>query len=355
MKTQKSSTSVYETTIRLLFLLLIVGWCIMIMAPFVSIIIWSLILSFAMLPLHKTITNKIGNRPKTASFIIIVIMFLLVIVPAGFMITSLVQEVKELKVLYDSGELNIPPPNEKVRDLPIIGNTIYDTWNAASSNIKQTILKYQDQLTALGKTVGKGILGSTSAIIQFMIAFVIAGILLVIPGVSDEMRKFFRKVAGDRGDEFADTTIKTVSSVVKGVIGVALILALLHGLIFVLAGVPFAGMWTLFVFVLCVLQIPVIFVTLPIIVYLLATKGLTMAIVWIVLLFIAGLSDNVLKPLLLGKGAPVPMLVIFIGVIGGFIFSGFVGLFTGAIIMSLGYKLFIGWINSSDEERIEQL
>ena len=72
------------------------------------------------------------------------------------------------------------------------------------------------------------------------------------------------------------------------------------------------------------------------------------AIIWAVLIFVAGLSDNVLKPILLGKGAPVPMLVIFIGVIGGFIFSGFLGLFTGAIVMSIGYKLFVGWINSND-------
>jgi predicted PurR-regulated permease PerM len=98
-----------------------------------------------------------------------------------------------------------------------------------------------------------------------------------------------------------------------------------------------------------VLQIPLIFITLPIIIYLFAEKELITAIIWSVLIFVAGLSDNVLKPILLGKGAPVPMLVIFIGVIGGFIFSGFIGLFTGAIVMSIGYKLFLGWINSDNE------
>jgi predicted PurR-regulated permease PerM len=82
-------------------------------------------------------------------------------------------------------------------------------------------------------------------------------------------------------------------------------------------------------------------------------KELMPAIVWTVLLLVAGLSDNVLKPILLGKGAPVPMLVIFIGVIGGFMFSGFIGLFTGAIVMSLGYKLFVGWINSTNVEEQE--
>jgi predicted PurR-regulated permease PerM len=90
-------------------------------------------------------------------------------------------------------------------------------------------------------------------------------------------------------------------------------------------------------------------VTLPIIVYLFASMELMPAIIWTVILVLAGLSDNVLRPVLLGKGAPVPMLIIFIGVIGGFIFSGFIGLFTGAIVLSIGYKLFVGWINSTNQ------
>jgi predicted PurR-regulated permease PerM len=84
------------------------------------------------------------------------------------------------------------------------------------------------------------------------------------------------------------------------------------------------------------------------VIYIFAEMELLPAIIWTVLLLVAGLSDNVLKPFLLGKGAPVPMLVIFIGVIGGFILSGFIGLFTGAIVMSIGYKLFVGWINSNN-------
>jgi predicted PurR-regulated permease PerM len=201
--------------------------------------------------------------------------------------------------------------------------------------------------------VGKGILNAISGVAQIAISFAIAGVLLAFGGAGDEVRKFFRKLAGKRGDEFADMTVKTVSSVVKGIIGVALILAILNGLLFLLAGIPYAGIWTLLVFVLGVLQLPLFFITVPVIAYMFAEKELVSAIIWTVLLLIAGLSDNVLKPILLGKGAPVPMLVIFIGVIGGFIFSGFLGLFTGAIVFSFGYKLFVAWINSDDVEETE--
>jgi predicted PurR-regulated permease PerM len=291
-----------------------------------------------------------GGRPKLASFIIVFSFLVIIILPTGLLISSLVDEVKEFKASYENGTLTIPAPAEKVKEWPIIGNRLYDTWQSASVNLEQTIVKYKDQLTEIGTKLAKGILGAASAVIQILVSLIIAGILLVIGGAGESIRKFFRKLAGDRGDEFADMTVKTVGSVVKGIIGVALILALLHGIILMLAGIPYAGIWTLLIFVLCILQLPVIFVTLPIVVYIFAEMELTPAIIWTVLLLVAGLSDNVLKPLLLGKGAPVPMLVIFIGVIGGFILSGFVGLFTGAIIMTIGYKLFIGWINSNNDE-----
>jgi predicted PurR-regulated permease PerM len=349
MKNHYSNNSVYDTTIRLFILGLIIAWCLLIMYPFLNIILWSLILALAMFPLHNKLSKLMGGKPKLASAIIILSILVIIFLPTWLLIDSLIEQVKALKTSYDNGTLSIPPPTAKVKEWPIIGQQIYDTWLAASDNLEQLLLKYRDQIIDVGSKIGKGIIGAVGAVIQIMVALFIAAILLALGGTGEEIRKFFRKLAGERGDEFADMTLKTVASVVKGIIGVALILALLNGIIFMLAGVPYAGIWTLLAFVLAVLQIPLIFITLPVIIYLFAEKELITAIIWAVLIFVAGLSDNVLKPILLGKGAPVPMLVIFIGVIGGFIFSGFIGLFTGAIIMSIGYKLFVGWINSNYE------
>jgi predicted PurR-regulated permease PerM len=353
MTNKIANNSVYDTTIRLFILILIVAWCLMIMLPFVSIILWSLILALAMYPLHGMFARKMGGRPKLASFIIIFSILVVIILPTGLLIGSLVEEVKGLKESYDNGSLTIPPPTEKVKEWPIIGDKLYDTWFAASDNLGQFVLKYREQLVEVGSKIGKGILSAAGGVIQIVIALFIAGILLAIGGTGESIRKFFRKLAGNKGDEYADIILKTVANVVKGIIGVALILALLHGILFMLAGVPYAGIWTLLAFVLAVLQIPLFFITLPVIIYMFATKELMPAIIWTALLFVAGLSDNILKPILLGKGAPVPMLVIFIGVIGGFILSGFIGLFTGAIVMSIGYKLFVSWINSNNEVETE--
>jgi predicted PurR-regulated permease PerM len=183
-------------------------------------------------------------------------------------------------------------------------------------------------------------------ILQLFVALIIAGVLLAIPGTGESVRKVARKLAERRGEEFAEIVRITVGNVVKGVLGVAFIQAILVGIGFFLAQVPYPGIWTLLVFLLAVLQIPPLLVVIPVSVYLFSERSTGAAVGWTVYLLLAGFSDNILKPILLGKGAPVPMLVIFLGVIGGFMLSGFIGLFTGAIMMSIGYKLFVAWINT---------
>jgi predicted PurR-regulated permease PerM len=269
--------------------------------------------------------------------------------PTLFLAGSLVDEVKVIKASYDQGALLIPPPTEKVKEWPIVGDKLYNSWLNASDDLEQFLAKYQDQIIEYGSNIGKGILSAVSAIIQIIVSLLIAGVLLSIGGTGEGFRKFFRKVGGEKGDEFADMTVKTVGSVVKGILGESLVMALLNGTVFLLAGVPFAGILTLLTFVFAVVQIPVFLITVPIIIYFFAVKSFMAAIIWTILVVLVGISDNFLTPLMLGKGSPVPMVVIFIGVIGGFITFGFIGLFTGAIVMSIGYTLFIEWINSGND------
>ena len=346
------NNSIYDITIRLFILILIIVWCLLIMSPFLSIMLWSLILSLAMHPLHKFLTQKLNGKAKMASVIIVLTFLTIIILPLSLLTISLITELKVLKTNYDLGLLTLPSPNEKVKEWPIIGEKLYSIWSEAALNLKDLILKYKDQLIDTGSNLAKGLLSAVGSLMQIIISLIIAGVLLVVGGVGDSVRKIFRKLAGNRGDEFADMTLKTVNSVVKGVIGVALILAALNGLIIALAGIPYAGILTLIILVLCILQLPAFFVTLPVIIYMFSEKEFKTAVIWTILLIVAGLSDNILKPILLGKGSPVPILVIFIGVIGGFIISGFIGLFTGAIIMSFGYKLLVSWINTPEEAKI---
>lgn len=344
-----ASKSIYDTTIRLFFLFIIIAWCLMILYPFVSIMLWGLIFALAFEPLHHGLVKRMGGKPKLASFIIVFVSLAIIIIPSWYFLDAIVAEVREISSSFRNGNLTIPSPSENVRSWPIIGEPLYDIWFSASVNLKQTVVTYKDQFASIGSTLGKGVLSATGGVFQMMVSLIIAGILLTIGGAGEAIRKLFRKLAGDNGDEFADITKKTVGNVVRGVLGVAVIQATLIGIGFLLAGIPYAGLWTLLVFLFAVLQIPPTLIVIPLAVYLFDEKELLPAILWTVYLFLAGISDNIFKPILLGKGAPVPMLVIFLGVVGGFIFSGFIGLFTGAVVMSIGYKLFVGWINTPSE------
>ncbi len=345
MTEKNQNVNIYDTSIRLLFLALIVAWCIMLVLPFVSIILWGAILAMAFSPLHNTITKWLGGRAKLSSTVIAIVSVAIILIPGWLFIGSVIEGVKGLKESFNAGTLTIPLPSEKVKEWPLIGEKLFALWTSASQDMESFFISHKEQVAEFGGKFLKGFMSVIGTAFQFVISIIIAAVLLVVKGANEGVRKFFRKLAGDKGEEYADIAYKTVGNVVKGILGVAFIQAFLIGLGFLFAGVPMAGLWTLLVFMFAVLQLPPAIIVIPIIVWLFSAIDTTPAIIWTIYLLIAGLSDNILKPILLGQGAPVPMLVIFLGVIGGFILSGFIGLFTGAIVISLGYKLFVAWID----------
>jgi predicted PurR-regulated permease PerM len=348
--TDKTISNAIEVFVRLGFLALLIAWCFQLVYPFAGVIMWSIILALATAPMYDVLNKKLGDKPKFSAVIIILIGLLLVLIPSGLFVGSVVEGAKALKENLDNQTLTVPPPDASVADWPLIGQKLYDSWNLASNNLESAVLKYRDQISAIAEKLLKEAVNIGGSILQFVLATIIAGVLLATKGTQDFTRKFFSRLVGEKSDEYAELATRTVSNVTKGVLGVALIQSILIGLGFLLAGVPYAGIWALLVFVLAILQLPATFVVLPVVVYLFSVLGLVPAILWTVYLFLAGLSDNVLKPILLGKGAPVPMLVIFLGVVGGFMLSGFIGLFTGAIVLSLGYKLFLAWLNADESK-----
>jgi predicted PurR-regulated permease PerM len=187
--------------------------------------------------------------------------------------------------------------------------------------------------------------GFGKGLIMFFISVIIAGVFLVKADASaDFVRKLVRRLVGEGSDKMIPVTGATIKNVAQGILGVAFFQFITAGAVFVLAGVPLPGLCAFAVLVIAVLQLPTAVVVIPVIIYLFWAKALLPAILWTILLLLVGLSDNVLKPLLMGKGSTVPMLVIFLGAIGGFIFHGLIGLFTGAIVLSVGYNLMVHWI-----------
>jgi predicted PurR-regulated permease PerM len=194
-------------------------------------------------------------------------------------------------------------------------------------------------------TILGGLGGFGTSLILFFLSLIIAGAFLIkADALADFVRKLIHRLAGEKSDEIIHIAGVSIKNVAKGILGVAFFQFIAAGTVFMLAKVPFAGLWALAVLVLAILQLPSVIVILPVNIYLFSVKGLLSAIGWAIALVAVGASDNVLKPLLMGKGSPVPMLVIFIGSIGGFIFSSFTGMFTGAVVLSVGYNLIVHWI-----------
>ena len=350
---EKSVSTSIEVTIRLIILFILIAWCISILVPFTSIVLWAIIIAISIEPLYNGLLDKVG-KPSRASAILVVIFLIIIIIPSYFAVNALIVNMKEVSHSFQEGSFKVPPPTDQVADWPLIGERVYAAWSAASSNLENFLSTYSEQVAKFGKWLMAKAVSVGAAVLQIIVAFIIAGVLLATRGTSDFSRKFFRKLVGKRGDEFADLCDKTIKNVTKGILGVAVIQSFLLGLLFLLAGVPYAAIWAVLVLFLGIIQLPPTLVSIPIIIYLYSAISPTMATVWAVLIILASLSDNILKPILLGKGAPVPMLVIFLGAIGGFILSGFIGLFTGAIVLSIGYQLFISWIDSTEEELVAE-
>lgn len=358
MKNNENNTppvrAAVEIFIRLALLVLLIAWCFQILYPFSSVILWGIILALALAPVYNTINTRLNDSRKWTATIIIVLGLVILILPSWWLIESAIDGTKELQTQLEEGTLTIPPPEEKVKDLPMIGDQTYSMWEQASLNLDAFTTKYKDQIMEIGRSIVDNILGITTTILQFALSIIIAGILLATKGTESVAKMIFRRIVGERGDKIAKLATDTVGNVTKGILGVALIQSILIGIGLLLAGVPYAGLWAVLVFMLAVLQLPPPILVIPIVVYIFSVMGTVPAVLWSIYLILASISDNVLKPILLGKGAPVPMLVIFLGVIGGFMLSGFIGLFTGAIVLSLGYRIFIFWLdedtNSAEPE-----
>lgn len=346
-KESNGNKSFIDTFIRLVLLAGLFTWCGLIIAPFLIIVIWGMILAISTYPTYSRLRKRIGNRSKTAAVIVTGTGLLLIAVPGYMVVSSVVGTVSHLKESYDAGTLHIPAAPENVKSWPLIGKAVHEIWDLASTNSAMAVERYQDRLVTVGSWLANAAGRLGFGLLKFILAILMAGVLLLY---SEECKRFadsfFTRLMGNRGPGFSDLAEKTVRNVSRGIIGVAFIQAVGAGAGFIIGGIPFAGPLTLACLILCVLQAGISLVGIPVMIYAFSHFGTAHAAVlsaWLVLIMF---SDNILKPIFLSKGAPVPTLIIFLGSLGGFLLSGIIGLFTGAVILALGYRLFFNWIGS---------
>jgi predicted PurR-regulated permease PerM len=338
-------THLFDNILKIVILFLLIAWCIGIILPFVQPVIGGAIIAIALYPFFARVKSWLGNRNMLAGVLLTLLLLVILLLPTAWLIKSLVEGIEYLFTQFKNQTLVIPPPDPSVAGWPLIGKPISEIWLLASQDLKAVIITYREPLSKLGVTILGGLGGFGTSLVIFFLSLIIAGVFLIkADAMADFMRKLIHRLAGEKSDEIIHIAGVSIKNVAKGILGVAFFQFIAAGTVFMLAKVPFAGLWALAVLVFAILQLPTVIVILPVIIYLFSVKGLLSAILWTIALVVIGASDNVLKPLLMGKGSPVPMLVIFIGAVGGFILSSFTGLFTGAVVLSVGYNLIVHWI-----------
>jgi predicted PurR-regulated permease PerM len=244
--------------------------------------------------------------------------------------------------------LKIPEPRPGVATWPIVGEKIHEVWSLAHSDLPALIQSMQPKIGDLART-GLGFVASIGgALLQLIAAFIIAAVIMAFgEGAIRGSRAIFVRIVGaERAAEFASLSTATIRAVALGVIGIAVIQALIIGLALFIAQVPLAGVAAAIMLVLGIAQVPALIVTLPAIAYIWMSGNYSTvgAIGFTILLVIAGMADNVLKPLMLGRGVAAPMPVVLLGALGGMAAAGIMGMFVGAVLLALGYVIFMQWV-----------
>lgn len=337
-----------DSAVRFGLGIFLVVMCARVIQPFVNLALWSVVLAIALYPVHKMIAARMGGRQGRAASVLVLAGLLLIGVPTVLLGTSFASGVHSAYEGLEAGTLALPPPKQSVAELPVVGDKLYSAWSAAASNLPQFVLDNKEALRSVSKRGLAAAASTAGSVMLFLASLIIAGIIMAYgESGSAAMRDIIGRFAGEhRGPSLQALITATVRSVATGVIGVAFIQALILGVGFLWAGIPVAGLLAIAVMVLGILQAPALLVTIPVIAYLWMSgdASTTMNIVYTVYLFVGGLADNVLKPMLLGRGVDAPMPVILLGALGGMVSGGIVGLFIGAVILAVGYQIFMDWV-----------
>ena len=338
-----------ELAIRLAVLGLLVYLAFILTRPFITIAIWSVVLTVALYPGYDRMVGWLGGRRRLAAVLLTVIGLLVLLGPATWLVLSLIDSLSSLSERLDLAHLTVPTPPASVKEWPLVGPPIYQFWDLASTNLQAAVVKIAPQL----RPVGSGLLtiaaGAGTGALQFLIALIVAGFLFPpAPALADAANRFSRRLASGQGEAFVQIAVATVRAVARGVIGVAALQSFLIGIGLVIAGVPGASLITLAALWLGSIQTGPPPGVIPVIIWAWFAMDTVPALLFTVYMIPVNLIDNILRPLLMGRGLDTPIVVILIGLIGGTLSLGLTGLFLGPIVLAVIWELVVAWIRESD-------
>jgi predicted PurR-regulated permease PerM len=277
--------------------------------------------------------------------------------PMVIVVTSLATSMYSLVSSLQIHELKLPLPPLWLDGTPLVGKKLTEVWMLVATNLPEALVKYRQVLSGPAAWLASFAGGLAAGELAFVLSFAIAAVLVAYGrGATEFALRLLERVTGSkaRAGQLVTMTAATIRGVAMGVVGVALIQSLLLGIGYFAIGLQTAGLLTLAALILGIVQVPLILLTLPVVLYVFATEATQPAIIFLIWNVVVGLSDNILRPLLLGRGLEVPMPLILIGVIGGMLVDGLLGLFVGPVLLAVSYVLLLEWLRQHPIDRRPQ-
>ncbi|WP_266183771.1 AI-2E family transporter [Dyella humicola] len=349
------SRGMLDVLIRAGLIAILAVVCFRIFYPFGSLLVWSLILAVTLYPLHLRLRKRLSNKDGLTATLIVLFALVILAIPMYLLGVALVDSVDRAMEMAKSGGVRIPRPAESVAGWPLVGGRVYAFWLQASTDLTGLIQRVTPQLKGAGAALLEAAAGVGTGLLVFIFALIISGIFMAFGEESRHaaVRIASRIFGAEAGPKITELCAATIRAVAQGVVGIAFIQMLLVGVGFLVKGIPGAGLLALAILLLGIMQLPATLITIPVIIYVFATEGFSVAgIVFAIYVFVAGLADNVLKPLLLGRGVDVPMPVVLIGALGGMVTGGVIGLFIGPVVLAVGYQLFWRWVDDQHDPEV---
>jgi predicted PurR-regulated permease PerM len=345
----RRADNLVELTLRLAALGLLLYGALVLIRPFITLVIWSVVLTVALYPGFERISRRLGGRRHLAAIIITTFSLLIVIGPASWLILDLIESIRRVVERLSSPSFSLPAPSADLKDWPLVGPQLYEFLELASTNLAEAagkiavlIKPYAGDLLGIAANAGAGIL-------MFLASIIIAGFLFSpAPSLVRAMKSLSRRLAAERGEEFVNLAGATIRTVSRGVIGISALQAMLAGIGLAMANFPGTSFITSGVLILGIIQIGPAVILIPVIIWAWMSMGTTSAILLTAYIVPVTLVDNVLRPLVMGRGLKTPLLVILVGVIGGTLGYGITGVFLGPIILAVIWELLVAWLHEDE-------
>ncbi|MDO9221401.1 MAG: AI-2E family transporter YdiK [Thiobacillus sp.] len=341
-----------QTTLAVLFIGILIAASFWIVRPFLSALIWATMVVVATWPVLIQVQARLGGRRMLAVAVMTICLLLVLLVPLSLAIMTLVDNAERI-VGWSKwlAETRVPAPPHWVAGIPLVGDRLQQFWlQFVASGIQDFAIK----LAPYAKDITRWFVAEVGSFgmlfFQFLLIVTIAAILYARgESAAAWVKQFGLRLAGEKGVNAVVLAGQAIRGVALGVVVTALVQSILGGIGLAMAGLPMVAVLTALMFMLCIAQLGPVFVLLPAVGWLFWSGDNGWGVFLLVWTLVVGTLDNVLRPFLIKKGADLPMLLIFAGVLGGLVSFGLVGIFVGPVVLAVTYTLLDAWIQGAKQ------